>query len=476
MPAKRASSEFRALFRLLFDERYPKGLKVRVPKRLLDARYRASSGAFDVDLRQHIGDVPDISRLTQALNAAEKIVAEATDALDRYSRYLGRNPDGRDTIDVHVLLPKCLRPLFPCPEMEDLRTWVEEIISSGSQPLTEEIIERLEGVPPKKVNKSQLTRASDALARLSVGMAPDPRFALRTPRIGDPVVLFDLPEDLEETDQVSEKYKDILITIAMGSFVAGADGSVATMERNALSSIVNSADVSVNERERLLANLNWMTSVPPDLAVFRRHLKDIPEDLPHELARVALSMAAVDNAIAPREIRAVERLYEAMGLNTDDIYTALHELTSVSEPVVVREADDREADFIIPARPDPDGEVVLDAVRVASIRANTERVSSILGVIFQEDDAPEEQEDVSFASNANFQGLDAKHADFVNELLTRPHWEEEEFEALASRFNLMPGGALEAVNEWSFQRFDDLLIEEYEGYELNPEVSTELQS
>ena len=248
------------------------------------------------------------------------------------------------------------------------------------------------------------------------------------------------------------------------------------MERNALRSIIDSADVSVSERERLIANLNWMTSVPPDLAVFRRHLKDIPEELPSELARVALSMAAVDNSIAPREIKAIERLYEAMGLNADDIYSALHELTSVSEPVVVREADAREADFIIPARPDPDSKIVLDADRVASIRANTERVSSVLGVIFQEDDAPEEQEDVSLASNANFQGLDAKHADFVNELLTRPHWEEEEFEALTSRFNLMPGGALETVNEWSFARFDDLLIEEYEGYELNPEVSAELRT
>jgi len=476
MPARRASKEFRTLFRLLFDERYPKGLKARMPKGLLNARYRASSRAFDVDLKQHIGSVPDISRLTQPLNAAEKIVDEATDALDRYSRYLGRNPDGRDSIDAHVLLPKRLWPSFPCPELEELRTWAEEVIRSDSLPFVEEIIERLEDTPPKKVSKRQLTRASDALARLAIGMAPDPRFALRTPRIGDPVVLFDLPEDIEEAEQVSEKYKNILITVALGSFVAGADGSVATMERNALRSIIDSADVSFSERERLIANLNWMTSVPPDLAVFRRHLKDIPEELPGELARVALSMAAVDNSIAPREIKAIERLYEAMGLNVDDIYAALHELTSVSEPVVVREAEDREADFIIPARQDPDSKIVLDADRVASIRANTERVSSILGVIFQEDDAPEEQEEVSLGSNSNFQGLDAKHADFVNELLTRPHWEEDEFEALTSRFNLMPGGALETVNEWSFARFDDLLIEEYEGYELNPEVSAELRA
>ena len=45
---------------------------------------------------------------------------------------------------------------------------------------------------------------------------------------------------------------------------------------------------------------------------------------------------------------------------------------------------------------------------------------------------------------------------------------------LARQFELMQAGAIETLNEWSFDRFGDTLIEEYEGYELNPEVSTEL--
>ena len=473
-PARRAQPEFRALFRLIFDERYPKGLKARVSKRVLSARYRSSSGAFEVDLKRFIGDVPDISRLSQPLNAARKIVDEATDALDRYSRFLGRNPNGRNSIEAHILLPKRLWEQFPCPEMDELRNWADRLIGSGHLPLVEGVIERIEGERPEKVNKRQLTWASDLLAGLSMGIAPDPRFALRTPRIGDPVVLFHLPGDREESEEVSEKYREVLITIAMGSFVAGADGTVANVERDALRSIVDSAELSASERERLLANLRWMTAVPPDLAVFRRHLKDVPDDLPHELGRVALAMAAVDDSIGPREIQAIERLYGAMGLSTDGIYAALHDLTSATEPVVVRTADDPDAEFLIPRRPDPDRVIVLDADRVAAIRSNTERVSTILGAIFQEEETVDEQEEVSVSDNPSFSGLDRRHAEFVTELMTRPHWEVAEFEAMASSFQLMAGGALETINEWSFEHFDDILIEEYEGYEMNPDVTIEL--
>ena len=131
IPATRAFPEFRALFTQLFDERFPEGLKVPVPKRTLRAYYRSASSEFVSNLDEHIGHLPDISRITRPLNVAKPIVDEATEALDRYSRFLGRNPDGRGTIEAHALLPERLWPSFPCAEVDDLRQWTEEIIDAG---------------------------------------------------------------------------------------------------------------------------------------------------------------------------------------------------------------------------------------------------------------------------------------------------------------------------------------------------------
>ena len=474
-PATRAFPEFKALFSVLFDERYPHGLKIRTPKRILRARYMAASGAFEVDLNRFLGEVPDISGLSKPLNVAKVLVEEATDALGKYSRFLGRNPEGRDSIEAHALLPECLWPLFPCAEMEDLRRWSEGIIESGGLSPVEHVVERLEGVRPEKIGKRQLTGAADALARLSIGMAPDPRFALRSPKLGEPVVLFRLPEGITALEEVSEKYRSILVAIAMGSFIAHADGTIAANERRALEARIDAAELPEPEHARLLANLQWMLAIPPDLSLFRRRLKDAPESTRHELGQVALAMASADGVIDPGEIKAIERLYKAIGLTTDGVYSDLHALAARSEPVTVRAAGEQARDFAIPPPPERDGRVVLDPERVASLMADTARVSSVLGDIFRDDDLEEDLEETQEDVGSGFLGLDAQHAAFLGELLARPHWDETEISALAGQFRLMQSGALETLNEWAFERFGDALIEEYEGYELNPDVVAELR-
>ena len=475
-PAKRAFPEFRALFKLLFDERFPQGLRMRTPKRVLRAGYASASQAFEADLKRFFGDIPDISGTSRPLKVARELTEEATAGLDKYSRFLGRNPDGRNTIEAHALLPERLWSLFPSTEMEDLRRWAERIIEKDGLSPAEQIVERLEGTPPEKIGKRQLTGAADALARLSIGMAPDPRFALRSPKFGEPVVLFRLPEGITALEEVSEKYKSALLAIALGSFVAHADGAIAEKERSALEARIDATALPGAERARLLANLQWMLTVPPDLALFRRRMKDAPESTRHELGQIALAMAAADGVIDPGEIKSIEKLYKAIGLSTDGVYSDLHALTARSGPVTVRTAGAPAREFAVPPPPERDGRLVLDAGRVASLMADTARVSSVLGDIFRDDVPEEEQEEPREDVGIGFPGLDAQHSAFLGELLTRPQWDEAELATLAGQFRLMRAGALETLNEWSFERFGDVLIEEYEGYELNPDVVAEVRN
>ena len=476
-PATRAFPEFRELFGQLFDERFPEGLPVPVSRRNLRAQYRAASSEFVSDLEEYIGQVPDISRISRPLNVAKTIVDEATEALDKYSRFLGRNPDGRGTIEAHALLPQRLWPLFPCREVDDLRLWAQGIIDAGGFVPVVQVVEQLENAHPEKITKRRLTDAADALARLSVGMAPDPRFALRSPKYGEPVVLFRLPEGTTVLEQVSSRYKSILVAIAVGSFIAHADDALAAIEHGGLIAMIGDAmDLSGTERARLRANLNWMMAVPSDLALFRRHVRDLPGDLSRELGQLALVMAASDGVVSAKEVSALERLYQVLGLETDGIYSAIHNLTSPDELVTVLPSGDREQGFAIPPRPGDSGTVNLNAERIASVMANTERVSSILGAIFQEgeDENEEEVAEATEGSDRSFSGLDARHSAFLGELLVQPHWDQDEYETLARQFQLMPAGAVEILNEWSLDRFDDLLLEEGQGFSVNQHIQAEI--
>ena len=473
--ASRAFPEFQAIFRILFAERYPAGMKIPLPKRTLRAQYQSASSDFEVGLEEHIGAVPDISRITQPLNAARTLVEEATDSLDKYSRFLGRNPNGRGTIEAHALLPERLWEVFPSSEMDRLREWAGEIIGAGGLCPVEAVVERLEGAAPESIGKRQLTDAADALARLSVGLAPDPRFALRSPKRGEPVVLFNLPEGVTRLEAVSGKYKSLLVSVAIGSFVAQADESVSESESNALAAAINrDPDLPEGERSRLKANLRWMMAVRPDLSLLRRHLRNAPCETSHEMGQIALSIAASDGVISGREVAALERLYSAIGLKTDGIYSALHTLSSADDPVTVIPPAEGQPGFAIPPRPDPENPLSLDADRVAAVMTNTARVSALLSEIFQDEERAEEPAEELGQAENEFGGLDEKHAAFLGELISRPHWGEEEYRKLARQFRLLPDGAMETVNEWFHERFGDLLIVEDDGYMINIEIKDEI--
>lgn len=475
-PMMRAFPECRALFNILFDERYPNGLRIAAPKRLFQAKYLSASLEFEVDLAEFVGGIPDIPRSSRTVGLARKLVEATSNDLDKYSRFLGRNPLGRSTIEAHALLPQRIWHLFPCNEMEILRDWANTVIEKGGLVAVEQVIVLMEGSIPEKANKNQLTGVADALARLSIGMAPDPRFSLRSPKLGEPVVLFHLPEGIMELEQVSNKYKTLLVSIALGSFVAHADGAIEEKERRALEALIDRAGLPEVENVRLHANLKWMLSVPLDMEFLRRRIQDIPDEVRRQIGQLALSMAAIDGTIDFREMKAIEKLFKAIGLPTDDISFDLHKDSAKGEPRTHRPPSPTPPKPDIPSAPRRQAPVELDADRIDSLIEDTLLVSSVLAKIFEDKDVDDETEEHFENSNGGFQGLDVKHSLFLEELLTKPHWDETDWNNLANQFQLMPGGALESLNEWSYDRFGDSLIDVYEGYEINQEVVKKLNN
>ena len=478
-PAHRAFPEFKALFEARFRERFPNGFKVTAPRRSLSLSYRAASASFEADLGTR---VPDIAQLSRPLDRVAQIADQVTDELDKFSRYLGRNPSGRGSIEAHALLPDPLHSLFPCPELDELKAWAQKRIAQGGLVPVVDLVELLEGDPPEKIGKRQLTGAADALARLSIGVAPDPRFALRSPKLGEPVVLFQLPDDITRLEDVSGDYAPALLSLVMGTFVAHADGTVSELERRHLTERFESSNVlSSSEKARLRANLDWMMAVPPDLGLIRRRVTNVGEEVRHGLGRLALAVVGADGVVDPAEIKAIQKLYRILDVETEGIYRELHALAATSEPVTVFQPTSPDTQYAIPAQPEKTAvtddrvPIVLDQERVATIMADTTQVSNALHAVFSHE---EEDAEVDRTEEANgttdqserFAGLDAKHQSLVEELISRPSWTPQDFEKLARQFGLMPSGALETINEWAFERYEAGLIEEDETFEVNPEI------
>ena len=473
-PAKRCPEEFMALFRFRFEERFPQGLKVNKPKKLLEVGYQAASREFEASVTPEIDAkrVPDISGLRRPIEIAQEIADEVMDDLEKFSRYVGRNPDGRGSVEAHALLPAALRGMFPSEELDGIRFWAADIVRNTGLVPVSDVLERLEGKRPEKIGKRQLTGATDALARIGFGLAPDPRFALRSPKIGEPVVLFNLGGPIEQLENVSTRYKAALMELAIASFVAHADGAVSEQERITLETqTLAVAGLTEQEQRRLRANLSWFLAVPPDMSVLRRKLKEGGAARRSAIRRAIVSAAHADGVVQTEEVAEIEKVYRILGLDPNLVYSDLHAGEVPDTPIPVRDARPGVPGEPIPADPKTPGPK-LDTARIASIRQDTDQVSAVLAGIFSEDTG---DEDLGEEANLSvLAGLDAKHTALVRDLITQRHWTEEEFAELVGRHGLMAAGALETVNEWSFTVNDEGLLEEYDGYDVSRDIAEAL--
>lgn len=470
-PAVRCRQEFLALFRLRFDERFPDGLKVDRPRKVLVMIYRAASEEFEGMANPTVEGkpVPDISALRKPIAIAQKLADEVMDDLDKLSRFLARNPDDRGRVEAHALLPRELRQLFLSEEIKDLRAWADEIVARGGLVALAQVIRRLEGEVPDKIGKRHLTEAADALARLGFGLAPDPRFALRSPKSGEPVVLFRLGEPVEKLEEVSDGYHKVLIELALCSFVAHADGRIAERERKALEVAVESVtSVSEQERRRLRANLEWFLAIAPDMTLLRKKLMAVDLDSRAALRKALVSVAYADGIIHSKEVVSIEKIYNVLGLDPALAYSDLHAGDGPHAPFMVRASQpNRPGEKIHPL--EKVNRPRLDASRIAAIRAETQRVSSVLGQIFSVEDDPDEAP--APIAQGLLAGLDPKHSILVIELVARRHWSRAGFEQLCATHGLMAAGALEIVNEWAFETYDEALLDEYDGYDVSAGIA-----
>jgi len=475
-PATRCPEEFRALFRLRFEQRFPQGLKVTKPRKMLKLQYQAASSEFQADLtpRSDGKPVPDISGLRKPLEIGQEIVDEVTEALDKLSRYLGRTPDGRGSIEAQALLPAELRALFPSEALEQLMAWAASIAEQGGLVPAADVVARIEGARPDKLNKSLLTGAADTLARIGFGLAPDPRFALRAPKIDEPLVIFALGEAVENLEEVSAAYRAALLELALGAFVVQADGVISEPERAALMARIDeTAGVSAPERLRLKANMEWLLAVPSDMALLRRKLKETGADAHLALRAALIAAAHADGIIQSEEVAGIEKLYKALGLDPALVYSDIHAGDVLDGPVRVKPATAGAPGEAIPGEPRRPVQK-LDPALIAAIRSDTARVSSVLGEIFSTEAPEPETADPVGAQVLN--GLDAATTALVREIAEQMHLTEEAFQAACARHGLMPAGALEAINEWAFETHDEALLDAYDGYDVAPEIAAAVKA
>ena len=483
-PATRCFGELRQLWEHRFGDRYPNGLKINAPKTRLKLEYRAASGAFDaqIDVAGSTERLPDIAAITAPLTGLRDMLSACTEELAPYSRLLGKRPDARGTLDAAMLLPKELRNLAGNSDIAvrldglfDGRTVASVTVAQITQALSID----LTGV--EKVSTTVSNQIGAYLDHLNIGFEPDRRYGASPLRPDGHVVMFKALGG-GQVDGEATAFTSARAMVDVAALAAGADDKVDAGETDAIMAEIRSVpELGKVERARLIAYASTLLKDTSSHRFALQKLKSLSAAAKQSVVKSATSAILADGYASPAEVKFLERLYKSMGLPVDDVYSMLHRGTvDLDEPVAIAQ-EQRTPGIAIPQQPSAartSSSIQIDHSRLERLRSETSAVSELLAGIFFEEEAASAPSTVVGAAPqtapSRFTGLDAAHAGLLEEVLRDGKLSRDQFDDAARTLRLLPDGAIERINDWGFDQFEEPILEGDEELTIAPHIVSEL--
>jgi len=456
-PGRRCFDELTALWRVRFAARHPAGLKVRAPKRRLSTVYRSASGEFELELSA--GDIPDIAAVTAPLNGLRDMLAACQQELEGLSRLLLRKPDARKSLEGALCLPPDLQTPVAEGLIAPVRARLVELVGPDERGAvtTSEILGLFDmACEGAKVPAAQQKQLAGMLDRLGYAFEPDRRHSDASLETGGHMVLYvgrcGAAPSGDRTAYAAARAKVEIAILASAS-----DGEVVQAELDQIYADLEAEPaLSSDDRSRLLAHALWLSRDLPRQQSALKRLATAPEVQRAAAARSAIAAVVADGRVLPAEVRFLEKLHKALGLPEGEVYAALHRGTvpaAAPPPVAANDGPGPTAEG------DP---LAFDLTRLDRLRQETSQVSALLSTIFQEEEAAlvPVSSQARTSADGRFPGLDTQHATLLAGVVDAGGVTDlDRFEVEARALKLLPAGAVETINEWAFDAFDEPLLE-----------------
>lgn len=458
-PARRCEEEFAKLFKLKFDKKFPEGLSIKPNKTKLKLTYCAASNAIstiDIDA----GDLPDPSILKGPIKKLIPIADECTEQLHAYSRYLAKSDTSRQDIAALLLLPNELITEVKSPVIERFKSWsTKVIVEDNGLTSVKEFWLHLDMPLPKATNKKENELIISLANKVGVGVAPDFRFHQSNVKLDGDLVLFSPGHG--EFFEPSRAYYQAATALRLGAMVATIDGRVDDSEMQVLQHLIDRDDsLSPSEKTSLHAYFKWRLNSPVNMAGLKARVESLNDVEIEFVKKVIVSIALADGRVDVSEIRQLEKLYTAIGLDKSQVASDIHKVTS-SGVDKAKNGISTNAEF---------NSFSIDKALLAIHENDTKNAKNMLESIFVEEEPVIE---VEVPSNSD--GLDDAHKAVYNVLVTKEQWSRDEVQSIFSEYKLMIDGAIETINDWSFDMVDAPVLEQDDDIFIDLEIVEELK-
>jgi hypothetical protein len=480
----RCPEEFGRLFAVRYRDRHGTGLVPPEDVAGIRLSYQPASPGLATALvcRE---DLPDVFSEPRCVRALGTLVDGVATALDPYSRWLARFPQGRGTLTATTMLPAEL--VDPrSGQLGALRVWAESRLSGRPRAVVEvaELGRYWRMATPDRMARDETIALLTVLSLLGFGIEPDARFGAPTLAPG-PAVLFRLRRPA--ADRPGARFPAAAAAVRCAAAVASAAGPVDPAGPVGAAVLAAAADLAAvlrlepGEDLRITARLAWLLATGVDVDRLGRQTAPLTAADREVAGRYLVTVAAAaDPAVGPATIAMLTRVYRILRLEPALVFGRLHEHSLgppaalapqpgppwADEPVVVQAAGDAPHGYALPWA------VPLDEKAIAHKLAESTAAAALLAEIFDEDEPPPPARSADCLPPAA--GLDAVHSGLLRALAARRSWTREEFGSLAAAHGVLPDGALDRLNEAAIDTVGAPVVEDSDTLMVDHDVLQEL--
>ena len=471
-PARRCAREFDLLFKLRYQEKFGQGITIKPNKTRLQLYYIPASPTIhryqDIEL-----DLPDPSRLTGPVTKLMQLATSCTDELDVYSRYIGRPANSKESVTAIMYLPDILTSLVEHTRFSNLKSWIcSKLTNSVGVVQTEEISLKVWENTPVKINKKEAETLANLVEKAGFGLAPDMRFHHAKPEISGCVVLFENGHGPDFNP--GNEFNHVGTILRLGSIVATIDGRVDDTEVSVLDRLIaDNSRLSDTEKKSLHAYLHWRLNTRPDMSGLKNRLQHLNDPEKSAISHILVGVALADGKIEPTEIKQLRKLYTSLGLDDAMVTSDIHNLKSrkIKPLPYGSQTQTKVSNASTPA-------ISLNPILLDVYKEETEGVKAVLDSIFVEENIEHENENINddAVTTPQVTGLDDAHTRFFEKLTSKEKWSAKEVEDICKELNLMVDGAIEVINDWTYDNVDAPLIEDGSVIYIDLEVAQEIRA
>lgn len=468
--ARRCKEEFQQLFYAKFKEYFADGMLVCPNKTSLKIEYRAANRSSGLHQWNNT-DLPDPSILKKPLKDLIAIAEHCTELLGEFSRYLARENSSRDDFAALMLLPDELLNASGFPVLNQFKQWVDTVLNKHNGVTSvQDFWKNIHTDLNKAINKKENELMQRVANRFKLVLVPDSRVQQIKIKPDGLIVLYRAHNGTGF--QPSNEFRNTELLLRLGVLVANIDGVVHAKEKELLARFIDSNEsLQDAEKQYLHAFLLWCLNNTYGMQGLKDKIEKLDSNQKKIISNLLISIAMADGVIENKEIRQLEKLYTALGLDKSTVASDIHNLSVSTAPPVATQP----TTISKQTKPAVDSEIsILDTAVLRLHESQTSDVQSLLGSIFSsdnEDDEPQPPPPVP----QNQHMLDNAHQQLFDKLITQEHWSRNEYIGLCKELDLLPDGAIETINDWAYERVEAPLIGEDDEIYIDFEIVAELQ-